>query len=59
MARERTLVMWTPRERCTPEHCRQSVMPRLMEAHSGSAVPQSAQTPLPGAAVSSAIPGIV
>jgi len=30
-----------------PEHSMQSVMPRLMEAHDGSAAPQSQQRSLP------------
>ena len=47
IASDRTFVMCTPRDRCTPEHCRQSVIPKLMEAHSGFLVAQSAQQVLP------------
>ena len=40
--------MWTPKRRCTPEHWMQTQQPRLSEAQSGSAAPQSAQRSLPG-----------
>lgn len=44
---DRTLEIWTPKLRWTPEHSKQIKIPKLIEAHSGSGVPQSAQTEFP------------
>merc|ERR1719171_2630226 len=38
---ERTLETCVPKDRCTPEHRRQTKHPRLMTAHSGRFAPQS------------------
>ena len=52
------LLTCTPRRRCTPEHSMHMSWPKLREAQSGSAAPQSQHAALPGTArsVSSAPP---
>jgi len=42
------LVMWTPRERCWPEHLRQTKVPKVMEAHLGVLPAQSAHVEFTG-----------
>lgn len=45
---DRTLLTWTPKLRWIPEHSIQTIIPRLVQAHSGSLTPQSAHLSFPG-----------